>query len=285
MSGEFAHPCRGPAAALAVALALVHGPAAAAAPQPAVPGQRTNVPIEIEADNGIEWQRDARAYVARGNVRAKQGDVRIRADTLTAHYREGKTGGTEVWRFDAIGAVRIDAPGQSAFGDSAVYHVDEGVLVLRGRDLRLIAERDRITARDSLEYWDQRRLAVARGNVTVTHEDIRVKAQTMTAHFTEGADQATRMTRIDVFDDVQLISPCETVRAARGVYDITSGVANLTGSVTIIRGSSQLNGESAEVNLKTGVSTLGGHGGATGVVRFSDLKSDNGKCARRKVQR
>lgn len=285
MSRARARTRRGPAEALAVALALASGPAAAAAPQPAVPGQRANVPIEIEADNGIEWQRDARAYVARGNVRAKQGEVQIRADTLTAHYREGKSGSTEIWRFDAIGAVRIDAPGQSAFGDSAVYHIDEGVLVLRGRDLRLVTERDRITARDSLEYWDERRLAVARGAVTVTHEDIRVKAETMTAHFTAGADQTTRMTRIDVFDHVQLISPCETVHAARGVYDLTSGVANLTGSVTIVRGSSHLNGENAEVNLKTGVSTLGGHGGATGVVRFSDLKSDNGKCVRPKVQR
>src|SRR5262245_44864339 len=39
-------------------------------------------PLEISADNGIEWKRDARTYTARGNALAKQGGTSVSADTL-----------------------------------------------------------------------------------------------------------------------------------------------------------------------------------------------------------
>ncbi|HJR22162.1 MAG TPA: hypothetical protein VJ822_11105, partial [Dongiaceae bacterium] len=42
-------------------------------------------PIEISAENGIEWKRDARTYTARGNALAQQGETSIAADTLIAY--------------------------------------------------------------------------------------------------------------------------------------------------------------------------------------------------------
>ena len=53
------------------ALVLVCGLAAMAQAQ-SVFTQGGDKPVEIEADNGIEWQRDAKAYVARGNARARR---------------------------------------------------------------------------------------------------------------------------------------------------------------------------------------------------------------------
>ncbi|MBM3560438.1 MAG: hypothetical protein FJX53_11300, partial [Alphaproteobacteria bacterium] len=63
--------CLLPAAtALWLALASLAGP---------VQGQSLGIttgdgPIEIEADQGIEWQRANQLYIARGNARARQGD-------------------------------------------------------------------------------------------------------------------------------------------------------------------------------------------------------------------
>ena len=44
-------------------------------------------PIEIDADQGIEWLSGDKVYLARGNANAKQGDFSMRADILKAFYR------------------------------------------------------------------------------------------------------------------------------------------------------------------------------------------------------
>src|SRR5258705_3503209 len=44
-------------------------------------------PIEIFADQGIEWHQNASAYVARGNARAVRADTTVYGQTLTAYYR------------------------------------------------------------------------------------------------------------------------------------------------------------------------------------------------------
>src|SRR5690606_39196371 len=89
----------------------------------------------------------------------------------------------------------------------------------------------------------------------------------LTAHFAEGRDGKSRVTRVDAFDNVLISTPEEIVRARRGVYNTTTGIINLSGSVKITRGKDQLNGDNAEVNLNTGVSRLlsGGSGRVRGV--------------------
>lgn len=59
-------------------------------------GGQSNSPIEIEAESGIEWRRNDKQYIARGNALAKRGDLTVRADTLTAHYRDKAAGGSEI---------------------------------------------------------------------------------------------------------------------------------------------------------------------------------------------
>lgn len=231
-----------------------------------LPGQSQELPIEINADEGIEWQRDAGAYIARGNARAVQGDVAIHAGTLIAYYRQGAKGSTEIWRIDAETNVRIVGPNQTAFGDKAVYDVIQGVLVLTG-GTRLVTPQDRITARDSLEYWEKRALAVARGNAVAVRGEKRLRADVLTASFKRGKDGKSRVDRIEAFDNVRISSPTEIVRANRGVYNVSTGIVILKGGVKITRGQDQLNGEAAEVNLNTGVSRMlsSGRGPVRGV--------------------
>ena len=231
-----------------------------------LPGQNREIPIEINADDGIEWQRDVRAYIARGNARAVQGNVAIHAETLIAYYRDGPGGGTEIWRMDAETNVRVVSPDQTAFGDKAVYDVTKGILVLTG-NTRLVTAEDRITARDSLEYWEKRALAVARGNAVATRGKKRLRADVLTAKFERGKDGKSRLSVIEAFDNVLISSPTEVVRANRAVYNVLTGIAILTGAVKITRGGNQLNGERAEVNMNTGVSRMlsGGRGPVRGI--------------------
>ena len=48
----------------------------------------------------------------------------------------------------------------------------------------------------------------------------------------------------------------EVARGDEGIYNVDSETAILQGNVRITRGENQLNGERAEVNLKTGISKL-----------------------------
>jgi lipopolysaccharide export system protein LptA len=212
-------------------------------------------PIQIEADDGIEWQRANQLYVARGNARARQGDVTVEGDELIAFYRPNAAGENEIYRIDANGNVRIFSTNEVARSDKAVYDIDNGVLVMTGDNIQLDTAEDTITARDSLEYHETQQVAVARGDALAVRGDRRVRADVLTAHFGEGNQQA-EMDRIDAVGNVLVSTPTDIVRAEKGDYDPSRGIATVTGNVKITRGDTQLNGERAEVNLETGESRL-----------------------------
>ena len=120
----------------------------------------------------------------------------VLADTLIAFYRETETGATDIWRIDATGSVQIVSPTQRAFGDKAVYDVGQGILILTG-GTRLETETDRISARDSIEYWEKRNLAIARGNAIATRGENRLSADVLTAHFTKDSEGNSRVHQVD----------------------------------------------------------------------------------------
>lgn len=212
-------------------------------------------PIQIEADDGIEWQRANQLYVARGNARARQGSVTVEGDELIAFYRPNAAGENEIYRIDANGNVRIISDNEVAQSDKAVYNIDEGVLVMTGDNIQLDTAEDTITARDSLEYYETKQFAIARGDALAVRGNRRVRADVLTAHFGEGNQQAA-MQRIDALGNVLVSTPTDIVRAEKGDYNPSSGIATVTGNVKITRGDTQLNGERAEVNLDSGESRL-----------------------------
>lgn len=237
-------------------------------------------PIEILARDNIEWNRSAKQYIARGDARARQGDTTVEADRLVAFYREGAQSRTEIFRYQADGNVRIFTSTHRAVGDRGIYDVDTGVLVLTGKALKLTTPAEVITARDALEYWENRQVAVARGDAAVATQDgRRMRGDLLTAHFTQagaapqssaaaprgpratsastapGGDER-RLQRIEAFGNVHVSTETEIAIGDRGVYNAETGIAVLAGNVRITRGPNQLNGDYAEVNTKTGVSRL-----------------------------
>ncbi len=64
--------------------------------------------------------------------------------------------------------------------------MDQAVLVVTGHALKLTTPNDVLTARDDLEYWSQKHMAVARGNaVVVTNDGRRIAADTLVAYTTD----------------------------------------------------------------------------------------------------
>jgi lipopolysaccharide export system protein LptA len=121
------------------ALALLGAAATAAVAQnrPALQ-HNADLPIEINADN-LEVQQNKQLAVFRGNVDAKQGDIRLRAQEIKVWYRSGgqkgkaaaDVGGAIV-RIDALGQVFVSSPQETARGDVGVYDVAEREITLTG---------------------------------------------------------------------------------------------------------------------------------------------------------
>jgi lipopolysaccharide export system protein LptA len=255
-------------------------------------------PIEVTAVDGIEWRQQEQVIVARGEARATRGGVTVEADRLIARYRprggeagaapraptDGPAGGGEIWRLEAEGNVVVTSATDRAEGDRAVYDMDQSVMVMTGGNLRLISTDNTLTARDSIEYWAQRRMAVARGNaVVVTNDGRRVRADTLVAYFVENANapgatpaaarparaqpaaplpgqpqgaESSSIERVEAYGNVDIRTAEEVVRGDRGVYNPNSGLARLLGEVRITRGDNTLTGQEAIVNMKTGVARL-----------------------------
>ncbi len=218
--------------------------------------QGSDAPLEINARKGIEWDQTKKIYVARGKVRARQDEVTVFADQLTAHYREGEGSGTAIWRLTADGRVRIQSSSETAYGDRGVYDVDRGILVLVGRKLRLVSDSARITARDSLEYWEKRRMAVARGKAFAQEDKNKLWANVLSAYLRDDGNGKTVIQRLEAFEEVKIQTPQDVVVGDRGLYNLDSRTAILCGGVKILHEDTLLTGQVAEVNLTTGRARL-----------------------------
>ena len=263
-------------------------------------------PIAVTARDQIEWHQAEQQVIAVGDAKAVRDNVTVTADRLIAWYRKKSgaaagtpqqpqsglagntdTEGNEVYRVQAEGNVHIYTQTDQAQGDKATYDMDQAVLVMTGHNLKLTTPDEVITARDDLEYWSQRHMAVARGDaVAVSRDGRRLSADTLVAYTTDnsqpqansqpqirhatpvaaqpgapGSQQDTlatsgKLQKVEAYGNVVVRTVTDTVTGDRAVYVPDSGIARVFGKVHITRGQNQLDGSEAEVNTKTGISRL-----------------------------
>ena len=261
-------------------------------------------PVDVTARDGFEWREQDQTIIANGDARAVRDKVTVLADQLVAHYRKKAAAGTpaaaaptqppaqpgaatdvdtgsnEVYRLDAIGHVRILTPTDEAVGDKAVYDIDQAVLVLTGHGLKLTTPQYVLTARDDMEYWSQRHMAVGRGNALVVATDgRRLSGDVLVAYMKDtgkdtaqpsgatpvkaaagaapppagGIDQSGKLERVEAFGNVEVRTQTDTVRGDRGVYWPDTGLSRVLGNVRVIHGQNVITGAAADLNMKTGI--------------------------------
>jgi lipopolysaccharide export system protein LptA len=278
----------GRAAALRVGVALLLSLLLPALPGRAqAPAAADNQPVQIHADSGIEWDQSAHVYIARGQAVAIHGPSTVHADVLIAHYRDVKNGGnagdkTEIYRLDAEGHVVLTRNADTVIGDRAVYDVDQAVAVVTGHDLKLTTPTDTVTARDSLEWYDRKQIAVARGDAVAVHNGRTVKADILTAYFhktptsenrgmaaarphpaatpvaANGVSEpgAAKISRIDAQGHVVISNGIDTGRGDFGVYNADTGIATLIGNVVIERGRDVITGQRGVMDLNRNIARM-----------------------------
>ncbi len=260
-------------------------------------------PVDVTARDGFEWQESNQTITANGDARAVRGNVTVLADRLVAHYRKKAnaappaqpapppspaaaggpdvdSGSNEIYLLDAIGHVRILTPTDEAVGDKAVYGIDQALLVLTGKALRLTTPQYVMTARDSMEYWSQLHMAVGRGNAVVVATDgRRLSGDVLVGYTSEaapaagspaagapvavsaparpagtgGVDASGKLQRVEAYGNVEVRTQTDIVRGDRGVYLPDSGMARVLGNVRVIHGQNVITGAAADVNMKTGI--------------------------------
>ena len=66
------------------------------------------------------------------------------------------------------------------------------VAVVTGKNLKMTTSTDIVTARDSMEWYDQKQVAVARGDAVAIRNDRMVKGDILTAYMKKTAPPASR---------------------------------------------------------------------------------------------
>lgn len=299
---------------------LIAAPAASAQPLDLSSGG----PLEITARGGFEWHDTEQLVIASGDARAVRGNVTVLADKLVARIRkkavtgdakpaaaniasstangtDAETGGNEVYRLEAHGNVRILTTTDEAIGDDATYDIDQAVMILTGAHLKLTTPHQVLTARDTMEYWSDKRMAVGRGNaVVITDDGRRLAGDVLVSYITDpnapvaGAPAAKpasptpakastdpltdsgKIQRIEAFGNVEVRTAIDTVRGDRGVYVPDTGIAIVEGNTRITHNNQQFNGAAADINMKTGIARLrsGPAERVRGVIVPNDVAAD-----------
>ena len=221
-------------------------------------------PIEISADNGIEWKRDARTYTARGNALAQQGSTSIAADTLIAYLDEQD----ELSHWEALGNVKISTSQSTSYGDHADYQESTRLLVLTGKNLKVVTESQTVTARDQIEYWRDKDVVVAKGNVVIVRpqKNTTIKSDEATAYFRDKTDDpatpqdetsdGSEVYQVEAQGHVRVDRKEQTAFSDHLAYNPDTEVAVLTGNVTIHSKDNTYKGARAELDLQNDVSRL-----------------------------
>ncbi len=243
-------------------------------------------PIDLTKGGAIEltWRDESeirdqeKTATVTGDARAVRGNVTVLADKLVAHYRKkagstgeaatsAATGGNEIYRLEAHGHVRIVTATDEAVGDAAVYDIDQAVLVMTGTALRLTTPQQVLTARDSLEYWSEKRMAVARGAAVVTTADgRRIAADTLVGYTAppkadrqvtpqpDALAASGALERVEAYGNVEVRTAADNGRADRGLYIAALDSAWLLGNVRISAGNGmQMKVDAAVANKQTGI--------------------------------
>ncbi|HIA82311.1 MAG TPA: hypothetical protein EYO02_09460 [Rhodospirillales bacterium] len=215
-----------------------------------------DMPIEITADNGIEWEKNKEILIASGNAKASRGGVTVLAEVLRAYYRKKTTGGTDLYRLDAAGGVKIFSDTESMEGQTAVLDFEQAILKVDGKKVIYKAGPDTITANQQMEYWERQKMAVARGNAVAIHKGKTLRADVLKALLRKNKTGRSEVYIIEAFNNVLIVSDKDRLRSDSAIYKLDSGIVTLKKNVSIVREDSILNGDLAEINLKTGVSKL-----------------------------
>ena len=114
-----------------------------------------------------------------------------------------------------------------------------------------------MTAEDTLEYWDETKIAVARGHAIAIKGDRQVQGDVLTAEFRDQPNGSNQLYKMTAVGHVTVITKSDVTRGDKAVYDAARDIAIVTGHVRITRpDGTELTGDVGESDFAANQSRL-----------------------------
>ena len=216
-----------------------------------------NEPIEIFADNGIEWHKNKNKYVALGNAKALSGTLSLESDRIEAFYKENDSSSMNITEVRAKKNVVVqDKKMKITGGDYAEYKILKDYFLINGRNITLTSEKNTLKSNKKLEYWRSKNIAIATGKAEAKKDTEFVVLADKLVWYLQEKNQKTTVKKLLGFKNVSIKTNNEVAFSDKAIYNNETEICKLYGNVKLQRGESFLIGEYAEVDLRSGISKL-----------------------------
>lgn len=218
-------------------------------------------PIEIFAEEGIEWHKNEKKYIANGNAKAMQEDFVVTSDLIEAFYADGDDTGMKIMILKAKGNVKIkNKSAQISGGKIAIFDVKKDYFKITGDNLALVSRDDKLNAKKKIEFWRKENIAIATGQAVAKKEQKYTLRAHRLAWYLDKEDNSNdddfKIRKIIGFRNVEIENDNEIAFSDKALYNNSKEECKLFGNVKIKRGENYLSGDYAVINMKTGVSKL-----------------------------
>ena len=222
-----------------------------------VNSEPNDLPIEIYADEGIEWHKNDNKYLAIGNAKAIQGTLSLKSDYIEAFYEENTSSEMDIVKVEAHKNVIVtDEKVKITGGDSAEFEVKKDYFKIIGSKLKLTSEFDKLNANKKIEYWRKKNVAVATGKaIAIKKDEFIIKGEKLVWHLEKNGEKMD-IKKILGFENVSIETNNEVAFSDKALYNKSKEICKLFGNVRLQKGESFLMGDYAEVALKKGISKL-----------------------------
>ena len=216
-----------------------------------------NEPIEIFADNGIEWHKNKNKYVALGNAKALSGTLSLESDKIEAFYKENDSSNMNITEVRAKKNVIVqDKKMKITGGEYAEYKILKDYFLINGRNIILTSEKNTLKSNKKLEYWRSKNIAIATGKAEAKKDNEFVVLADKLVWYLQEKNQKTTVKKLLGFKNVSIKTNNEVAFSDKAIYNNETEICKLYGNVKLQRGESFLIGEYAEVDLRSGISKL-----------------------------
>ena len=214
-------------------------------------------PIEIFADNGIEWHKNKNKYVALGNAKALSGTLSLESDKIEAFYKENDSSSMNITEVRAKKNVVVqDKKMKITGGEYAEYKILKDYFLINGSNIILTSDKNILKSNKKLEYWRSKNIAIATGKAEAKKDTEFVVMADKLVWYLQEKNQKTTVKKLLGFKNVSIKTNNEVAFSDKAIYNNETEICKLYGNVKLQRGESFLIGEYAEVDLKSGISKL-----------------------------
>ena len=217
----------------------------------------SNGPIEIFADDGIEWHKNKSKYVALGNAKALSGTLSVESDKIEAFYKENDSSNMNITEVRAKRNVVVqDKKMKITGGEYAEYKILKDYFFINGKNITLTSEKNILKSNQKLEYWRSKNIAIATGKAEAKKDNEFVILADKLVWYLQERNQKTTVKKLLGFKNVSIKTNNEVAFSDKAIYNNETEICKLYGNVKLQRGESFLIGEYAEVDLRSGISKL-----------------------------